>query len=239
MIKIIPAILPNFYGDIERGVQKIQGSASTVQIDFVDGFYAPNRTWFFNHKSEDVLPKLLREDMGLPDWETMNYDFDLIIKEPLKQIETFLALGPSRIIFHLGSVSVEELKNYFENVPEVVSSLVKFAIALRTTDDPKDIAPLIPFINMIQVMGIKEIGVQGKPFDDAVYDYVAAVHALYPAVPIAVDGGINFENAPKLVQAGATRLVVGSTIFKSTLPSSTIEELKRICAHAAKNTAAE
>ena len=98
MIKIIPAILPNFYGDIERGVEKIQGSATTVQIDFVDGFYAPNRTWLFNHKSEDVLPKLLHEDMGLPEWETINYDFDLMIKEPLKQIDTFFLITPKLVI---------------------------------------------------------------------------------------------------------------------------------------------
>lgn len=230
MIEIIPAILPQTYLDIESAVNAVHTNAPAVQVDFVDGFYAPNRTWWFNNKNPDVLQKLLDEEIGLPFWDSMNYEFDLIVKDPLKQIETFLALGPSRIIFHAGSVDIAELKHYFENLPEVVRQMVQFGIALRTTDDPKSILELIPYINLIQVMGIKEIGMQGRPFDESVYEYVKVVHALYPAILIAVDGGVNTENIKKLAESGASKFVVGSAIFKSESPSSTIEVLQKAAA---------
>jgi ribulose-phosphate 3-epimerase len=43
---------------------------------------------------------------------------------------------------------------------------------------------------------------------------------------IEIDGGVNLENAPKLVAAGANALVAGSTVFKSKNPSATIEALR-------------
>lgn len=229
MIEIIPAILPTTYDEIEKNVGIVHTVATTVQVDFVDGVYAPNRTWWFNHKSEGVLEKLLREEVGLPLWDSINYDFDLMVKNPLEHIDTFMALGPSRIIFHAGSLSLSELQTYFEKLPEVTRQMVQFGIALRSADDPKSIAPLIPYLNIIQIMGIKEIGVQGQPFDEATYDYVKEVAALYPDILIAVDGGINVENAGKLAELGVTRFVIGSAIFKSASPTDTIEMFKDLC----------
>ncbi len=45
---------------------------------------------------------------------------------------------------------------------------------------------------------------------------------------IEVDGGITLDNAASIVQAGATALVAGSTVFKSTDPVATIAQLKQV-----------
>jgi ribulose-phosphate 3-epimerase len=45
---------------------------------------------------------------------------------------------------------------------------------------------------------------------------------------IEVDGGVNAENAPKLVGAGADVLVAGSFVFKSEDPLKTISDLKKV-----------
>ena len=50
MIKIIPAILPSSYRAIELGVDTVFELVDTVQVDFVDGQFAGNRTWWFNNK---------------------------------------------------------------------------------------------------------------------------------------------------------------------------------------------
>jgi len=45
---------------------------------------------------------------------------------------------------------------------------------------------------------------------------------------IEIDGGVNLDNAPKLLAAGADVLVAGNFVFKSENPIDTIQELKDV-----------
>lgn len=228
-MKIIPAILPQRFYDIERSIAKIEGVASTVQIDFVDGFFAPNRTWWFNRKDEEILGEFEREERGLPLWQDINYEFDLMVRNPLEHIDTFVMLGPSKIIFHLDSVDHTELLAYFEKLPEVVRTTISFGIALGRDTDIAVIEPFLPYITSIQCMGIASVGYQGQPYDERVITQIQAVHAKYPEKIIVVDGAVNSENIVELARAGATQFVVGSAIFGSDDPHGTIRELKQLC----------
>ncbi len=228
-MKIIPAILPLRYYDIPNGVEKVVGAVDTMQIDFVDGHFATNRTWPFNNKNEDKLASILNQDEGMPEWETMNYEFDLMVKDPLEHMDTFMALGPSKIIFHIESMHEEVMVPYFENLPLIIKDVMTYGIAIGIDTDPALVAPYIPYIDTIQCMGIANVGFQKQPFDPRVIDQVKKTKALYPDKSISVDGGVNMETAAVLTQAGADTLVVGSTIFQSTDPQGTIQELKRVC----------
>ncbi len=189
-MKIIPAILPKRYYDIEKAVEKIAGATSTVQIDFVDGFLAPNRTWWFNRKDEEILGEFEREERGMPQWEEVNYEFDLMVRDPLKHIDTFVMLGPSKIIFHLESFNPTEMLAYFEKLPEIVRSTIQFGIAIGIGTPPEDIAPFVPFISTIQCMGISSIGYQGQTFNVDAIAQVRRAKELYPDKVISVDGGL-------------------------------------------------
>lgn len=229
MIKIIPAILSPSYRGIEHSIEAVASVADTIQIDFVDGYLAHNKTWWFSGKDEDAYKRLETEEVGLPYWDTMNYEFDLMIKDPLLQIDKFLILGPSKIIFHLGSVSIEELVKYFETMPEVVRTTITFGVALGLDDDATMIAPLMPYINTIQCMGIAHIGAQGQLFDERVFAQIARVRELYPDKTISVDGGITREHIPQLIQSGVHVLMVGSLIFGNMNPSGILVELQSLC----------
>lgn len=228
-MKIIPAILPLRYHDIINGVEKVVGSVDTVQVDFVDGFFATNRTWWFNNKNETFLESLLHQDEGLPHWEDMNYEFDLMVRDPLEHIDTFIALGPSKIIFHIESMKETKMVPYFQNLPEIVRSTITFGIAIGVDTDPTLVKPYLEYIDTIQCMGIAQVGFQGQPFDSRVIDQVTKVKSLYLDKTIAVDGAVSLDNAAALVQAGATTLVVGSVVFQSPDPHGTIRELKQLC----------
>ncbi len=232
-MKIIPAILPSSYRAIVDGVAKIKDVVTTVQIDFVDGHFAPNRTWWFNNKDPEQLQTLLNQDEGLPEWEHINYEFDLMLKDPLEHIDTFVALGPSKIIFHcesfLESTDESKLLSYFGNLPSIVADVMTFGMAIGIDTDPARIAPYVDYIDTIQCMGIVQVGFQGQPFDERVIDQIKKVAHLYPDKTISVDGAVTRDNASSLVRAGVTMLVVGSSIFQSTDPHGTIRELKQIC----------
>ncbi len=229
MTKIIPAILPLRYYDIPDGVEKVFSNVDTIQIDFVDGHFANNRTWWFNNKNETALESLLNQDEGLPHWESMNYEFDLMVRDPLEHMDTFLALGPSKIIFHIESMDEAVMVPYFETLPLIIKDVMTYGIAIGIDSDPALIAPYVDHIDTIQCMGIAQVGFQSQPFDARVIEQIKKVKALYPDKIVSVDGGVTLESAPSLVQAGATSLVVGSAIFQSSDPHGTIHTFKKVC----------
>ncbi len=229
MIEIIPAILPQTYREIEQAVDMVHELAPKIQLDFCDGKYVETKTWWFNGKDIEKKDSIVAENEGLPFWDSTNYEFDLMVSDPLSLIDTFIALGPSKIIFHKKTISVEALLAYFEAMPEIVRQVMSFGIALGLDDDPKEIAPLVPYLRRIQCMGIDHIGVQGQPFDDKCVALVKQCHDLYgDTLRISVDGGVNAEHIPALVAAGARRLVVGSAVFQSIDPHGTIQMLQDI-----------
>jgi ribulose-phosphate 3-epimerase len=228
-MKIIPAILPASYRAIEQGVTSVRGAVDTVQIDFVDGTFAPNRTWWFNNKDTERLSAILREEEGLPEWEHMNYEFDVMLANPLEHMETFIALGPSKIIFHVEGLDEGAMLAYFTTIPEIVRTTISFGMALGIETDPAIIAPYLPYITTIQCMGILRVGFQGQPFDERVHDQIKKVRALYPDMIISVDGGVTMENAVELIHSGATELVVGSQVFGNIDPRGTIKKLITLC----------
>ena len=207
----------------------VSGAASTIQIDFVDGVFADNKTWWFNGKDEEKREAFLREEAGLPYWNDINYEFDLMVRDPLAHIDELVMLGPSKIIFHLESFEESAMLAYFSSLPEIVRSTISFGIAIGIGTPPEDIAPYAPFIDTIQCMGISNPGFQGQQFNVDAIAQVRRAKALYPDKIISVDGGVNRASIPLLVEAGATSLVVGSVIFGSSDPRGTIKELTQLC----------
>ncbi len=229
MTQIIPAILPSSYRAIEAGVEKVHTILDTVQIDFVDGTFAPNRTWLFNNKDSDRMSEILSEDAGLPYWDSMNYELDLMVASPLEHMDTFVALGPSKIIFHIEGLDTEEMLAYFEELPEIVKQTITFGMAIGIETDPSLLAPYMPHIDTIQCMGIMQVGFQGQKFDERVIEQIQKVKALYPDKIISVDGGMNIETAAIVAKAGADAVVVGSALFQSNDVHGTIQAIKRAC----------
>ena len=229
MVEIIPAILPQSYRAIEGGLEKVHEFVNTIQIDFVDGYFAPNKTWWFNGKDLDILERLLNEEQGLPYWENINYEFDLMINDPLDHIDKIIGLGPSKVIFHIEGLNIESMINYFEKLPSIINDTVKFGIAIGINTNIELLEPLMPYVNTIQCMGIKQVGFQGQPFDDKVFEKIKTIKNLYPNKIISVDGAVSLDNAKSLVNAGVNSLVIGSAIFGNQSQAGIIEEFKHIC----------
>jgi ribulose-phosphate 3-epimerase len=229
MIKIIPAILPHSYKGIEIPVERVLGATDSIQIDIVDGHFSPNRTWLFNNKDEDTIEAIFDQDVGMPYWQELNYELDLMVKEPIQYMDTFIALGPSKITFHIEGLDQEKTIAFFEGMPEIIKSAIAFGIAIGIDTDPALIAPYVDYIESIQCMSIKNVGYQGQSFDESVIDQIKKVASLYPDKTIAVDGGVSLDNAASLVTAGARELVIGSALFQNNDSRGTIEAFQTLC----------
>ncbi len=230
MTDIIPAIMPGSFEDIADKVSYVAGHADMVQLDIMDGKFVKARSWPYFSGDEHSFDSLLSEAEGLPYWEQVNYEIDLMVSNPEDVIDSWITAGASRIVVH-----VESTKNLDEIVRKMHGRFgynmnrapdVELGLALNI-DTPTDvILPFLEQIQFVQFMGIDVIGLQGQSFNEQVIDKIRDFHSAHPEIIISVDGGVNFDNAPLLIEIGVKRLVSGSVVFESGNIPETIAQLK-------------
>lgn len=231
MIEIIPAILPKNYEDMKNKIALVRGIVPIVQIDICDGIYVPSKSWPFTTGggNDDNFQKILREQEGMPFWEDIDFELDLMVADAVSNFDIYTKLSPKRIIFHLEAVGdLEEFKHFVEGMDVYIRDAIQIGVAIKIATPIEKIFPLINYVDFVQCMGIDKIGYQGQEFDEKDLEHVKILKEKYPDLVISVDGGVDFEIAPELADAGATRLVVGSAIFKSENIRETISELENI-----------
>jgi len=215
-IEIIPAIMPESFADVRDGVEDVLSCAPWVQIDVMDGHFTKRATWPLDGEDERQFENLIQEKEGLPHWEDINYEFDLMVSNPLEVARSCVRMGAERVIFHYASSPniEDEIKKFVDEYKNDETGLpIEIGLAITIKDDFEKASALFPYVDVVQVMGIYPVGVQGAEFRDDVCDIIERVREIYDG-PIAVDGGVNDERAYALVSAGATRLVSGSFVYK-------------------------
>lgn len=219
--EIIPAILPRDFAELEDKASLVQGVVKTIQIDVCDGQFVPNATWPYR-KHDNNFDLLLSEDIGLPSWEEINYEFDLMVNNPEEVVMDWLRVGSSRIIIHI------ESSGDISKAIDLVGGEVEIGLAINIETNIDKLEEYKDKIQFVQCMGIDRIGFQGQTFDDKVIEKIKSIHAKYPDLVISIDGGVSLDNAKDLIMAGATRLVVGSSIFDSDNVFDAVEKFKAI-----------
>lgn len=232
MAQIIPAILPQHFEEIEDKASRVAPYVTLVQVDICDGKFVPSTTWPYTKGSEESFKLILKEQAGMPQWDTLDYEFDLMVSEPEKVFEHYVSLGASRIIIHLISVSHDSLAQllsvYGKKGGYMSMFDIEIGLAITPDTDIKDLGELISQFHFVQVMGITKIGFQGQPFDSRAVSVIKSLRELHPELIISVDGGVNLDTAKILVEAGADRLVVGSALFKTDNVIETLEAFESL-----------
>lgn len=220
-IEIIPAILPKDYAELEDKASLVLGSVKTVQVDICDGQFVPNATWPYK-KHDNTFDKLVKEEDGLPGWEKLNYEIDLMVNKAEEVVDEWVSAGATRVIVHV------EMKGDLAMAITKLKDRAEIGLALNIETAIDVIEPFKDEIQFVQCMGIDHIGFQGQKFDEEVINKIKEIKTRFPFLPISVDGGVSLESAPKLIDAGANRLVVGSAIFDSDNAFDAIANFKRL-----------
>jgi len=229
MLAIIPAILSRDYEDMKNKIALVRGIVPLVQIDLCDGIFVLNKTWPFSTGGADDFnfQRILNEEEGMPFWEDIDFELDLMVADAVSNFDLYTKLSPKRIVFHLEAVGdLEEFKHFIEGIDVYIRDSIEIGLAINTTTPVEEIFPLVNYVDFVQCMGIEKIGFQGQDFDERALSQIKKLKAEFPDLIISVDGGVNFETAPKLSEAGAERLVAGSVILKSQDIKETISELE-------------
>ncbi len=226
MIEVIPAILPKSFEDLSESMALVSGLVQMIQVDVCDGVFVSNKTWPYIKKADSDFAKILKEEGGFPYWEELDFEVDLMVCVNEQIIQDWISAGAKRLVIHLESVDdIETLIHEIRGLlPEEDYFLhTEIGIAINPDTPIEKLEPILKRISFVQFMGIQKVGFQGEKFDERVIEKISDFRQRHPDVTISVDGGVNLETAPKLIDAGVNRLVIGSAIFESGDIPGTIE----------------
>jgi len=207
-VEIVPAILVDSFREFERRIQLVEPFVKRVQWDVMDGCFVDNATYSDVSFLEDLKTKLAIEA-------------DLMVCDPRRWLATFRGTLVDQLIFHVESTVGPELL-----IQDAKAAGFKVGLTLDPDTPLKQVRDCLGKIDLFQAMGVKS-GFGGQEFIPSVLDRVAEVRRLYPSLPISVDGGVNAETAPRMVDAGANILCAGSFIFNSDNIGEAIHALRR------------
>ena len=191
-----PSILTANFAYLAEDVRRARdGGAELLHFDAMDNHFVPNLT------IGPLVAASLVPETDLP------VDAHLMVSNPDNLIPTFLEAGVSSI-----SIQPEVVTHLHRTLEMIRNGGAEAGVAINPTTSPEFIEWALPYLDFINVMSVNP-GFGGQDFIPEMADKVRRLKEMTD-LPIEVDGGINAETGPQMVEAGAQVLVAGSAVYK-------------------------
>ena len=217
MAIIAPSLLAADFLHLAGACKMLNDSeAEWFHLDVMDGRFVPNISY-----GPSIIAAICSQTDKF-------CDAHLMIEEPEKYVEEFYKAGVQQISVHL-----EACKHLHRNIQQIKSLGIKAGVAINPHTPVHFLEDILADIDTVCLMSVNP-GFGGQRFIEHTIHKIEMLRdmkaRLNPALLIEIDGGVDLENAGRILKAGANVLVAGSSVFKAADPIATIAELKRISA---------
>jgi ribulose-phosphate 3-epimerase len=212
---VSPSLLAADFGNLEKDVLMINRSeADWLHLDIMDGVFVPNIS--FGFPVIEHVRKIAKKPL----------DVHLMIVDPDRYLVRFRDAGANIL-----TVQYETCMHLQRTVTEIRNLGMKVGVALNPHTPVSLLQNILPYIDMVLIMTVNP-GFGGQSFIMESFKKISELHNIIQSggyiVLIEVDGGIDTENAAKLIKSGVNVLVAGNSIFSSDDPENTIHRLKML-----------
>ncbi|WDM85735.1 ribulose-phosphate 3-epimerase [Ehrlichia sp. JZT12] len=213
MIEVSSSILSADFANLGKSVEMLTNAGvDYIHIDVMDGNFVPNIS------IGPVVVSAIRK------YTTIPFDVHLMVNSPGNYIEDFVNAGADMITVHA------ESEIHLDRVIKKIKFYGKSAgLSLVPTSHYNVLEYIIFELDLVLVMTVNP-GFGGQQFIKSQLNKILCIRNMIEKyslkTKIAVDGGVNIENAEDIVKAGADILVVGSAIFNASDILSYVKQLK-------------
>lgn len=205
---VIPTVFATSVKDFTPRFKKVLASNPiNIHIDFMDGKLVKA-----NGIPLTKFPNLKRLKP--------NFEAHLMVKSPSSYISKLKEKGFNKIIIHIESSFASSLPN------KIRDNNMSAWLAINPKTPLKKIISIHQHFDGILFMGVVP-GKESQSLLPSVLKKIKSFHAIFPNVPIQVDGGVNLITAPKLKKLHVTNINSGSFISSSIDPSKSLNQLSR------------
>jgi len=195
-----PSLLSADFGNLEQELGALEAAGLTwVHWDVMDGMFVPNITF-----GPPVIKRLRKASK-------LFFDVHLMIREPERHLCDFADAGADLLIVH-----TEATRHLDRTLREIRRLGTKAGVALNPATPVCALENVIDLLDLVLVMSVNP-GFGGQSF---ILQSLVKIRRIADMLQeagskalIEVDGGVDPENAPEFLQAGAGVLVSGSAFF--------------------------
>lgn len=218
-MQIYPSILTNSLELAQKQLDLVSGNVATVQIDIIDGVYAPTKT-------------ITIQDAVQLHSDTLTYDFHLQTVNPVQFLDTWISSAQTRAIY--GQIEQMSSQQQFLQRVHALDIKAGLSVDLLTPVSLIDMNAL-KHLDVLQIMSIYA-GTQGDVFQDGAVEKIREARALIDThhldCELIVDGGITPETWKQCKQIGADSASVGSFLWKAESIQTALSALHNADEHA-------
>jgi ribulose-phosphate 3-epimerase len=202
MIKLAPSILSADFARLGEQVAEVaRAGADYIHVDVMDGHFVPNIT------IGAPVVAAIRPLTSLP------LDVHLMIEHPERYISEFVRAGADIVTVHV------EASPHLQNTIGLIKELgAKAGVSLNPPTPLSAVDEFIHHVDLVLIMSVNP-GFGGQSFIPETLPRIENMRKILDArglsAELEVDGGINADNAPDIVKAGADVLVAGNSVFRA------------------------
>jgi ribulose-phosphate 3-epimerase len=199
-ISIAPSILAADFTRLGEQVREAEaGGAALIHIDVMDGQFVPNISM------GPLVVEAVRRVTALP------LDVHLMIITPDRLLESFASAGANAITVHWEACP---------DLPRTLEAIKQLGCRPGIAINPPTSADVLSeFVGRVEVINVMTVnpGFGGQALLPETLPKIRQVREMIGtrAIDLEVDGGINTETTPTIVEAGANVLVAGSSVFNT------------------------